>query len=36
MMIAGGRSAEGNRRTGEGGNAQSHRQPQGSSTKPGL
>ncbi|MCY7319479.1 MAG: protocatechuate 4,5-dioxygenase subunit alpha [Ramlibacter sp.] len=36
MMIAGGRSAEGNRRTGEDGNAQAHRQPQGSSDKKGL
>jgi len=29
MMLAGGRSAEGNRRIGEGGDAQAHRQPQG-------
>lgn len=29
MMIAGGRSPEGNRRLGEGGDAQPHRQPQG-------
>jgi protocatechuate 4,5-dioxygenase alpha chain len=29
MMIAGGRSPEGNRRTGEDGSAQPHRQPQG-------
>lgn len=29
MMIAGGRSAEGNRRLGEDGDAQPHRQPQG-------
>ena len=36
MMVAGGRSAEGNRRTGEDGNAQAHRQPQGSSDKKGL
>jgi protocatechuate 4,5-dioxygenase alpha chain len=36
MMIAGGRSAEGNRRTGEDGSAQTHRQPQGSSDKKGL
>ena len=36
MMIAGGRSPEGNRRLGEDGNAQPHRQPQGSSTKTGL
>src|SRR3954469_20448266 len=36
MMISGGRTAEGNRRTGEDGNAQTHRQPQGSSDKKGL
>jgi protocatechuate 4,5-dioxygenase, alpha chain len=30
MMIAGGRSVEGNRRLGEDGDAQPHRQPQGS------
>ena len=30
MMIAGGRSIEGNRRIGEDGTAQAHRQPQGS------
>ena len=36
MMISGGRSVEGNRRVGEDGNAQAHRQPQGSSTKAGL
>ena len=36
MMVAGGRSVEGNRRVGEDGNAQAHRQPQGSSTKAGL
>ena len=30
MMIAGGRSVEGNRRLGEDGSAQPHRQPQGS------
>jgi protocatechuate 4,5-dioxygenase alpha chain len=36
MMISGGRSAEGNRRTGEDGSAQAHRQPQGSSDKKGL
>ncbi|MCA0244921.1 MAG: protocatechuate 4,5-dioxygenase subunit alpha [Proteobacteria bacterium] len=36
MMIAGGRSPEGNRRLGEDGSAQPHRQPQGSSTKIGL
>ena len=29
MMLAGGRSAEGNRRIGEDGDAQAHRQPQG-------
>jgi protocatechuate 4,5-dioxygenase, alpha chain len=29
MMIGGGRSAEGNRVIGEGGDAQAHRQPQG-------
>jgi len=31
MMISGGRSVEGNRRQGEDGSAQPHRQPQGSS-----
>ena len=31
MMIAGGRSLEGNRRIGEAGDAQAHRQPQGQS-----
>ena len=36
MMIKGGRSAEGNRRVGEGGNAQAHRQPQGSAAKAGF
>ena len=36
MMIAGGRSVEGNRHIGEDGNAQAHRQPQGSSDKKGL
>ena len=36
MMIGGGRSIEGNRRLGEDGTAQPHRQPQGSSTKTGL
>jgi protocatechuate 4,5-dioxygenase, alpha chain len=36
MMISGGRSAEGNRYVGEDGDAQAHRQPQGSSTKVGL
>jgi protocatechuate 4,5-dioxygenase alpha chain len=29
MMIAGGRSVEGNRRVGEDGDAQAHHQPQG-------
>src|SRR5918994_2760767 len=33
MMIAGGRSADGNRRIGEDGTAQQHRQPQGASEK---
>ena len=33
MMIAGGRSANGNRFIGEDGDAQAHRQPQGSSQK---
>jgi protocatechuate 4,5-dioxygenase alpha chain len=32
MMIAGGRSVEGNRVIGEGGDAQANRQPQGSGT----
>ena len=32
MMIGGGRSADGNRVVGEGGNAQANRQPQGSGT----
>jgi len=36
MMIAGGRSVEGNRRVGEDGSAQPQHQPQGSSTKRGL
>ena len=36
MMIGGGRSPEGNRRTGEDGSAQAHRQPQGSAPKPGF
>ena len=36
MMIAGGRSVEGNRVVGEDGSAQAHRQPQGSATKAGL
>ncbi len=31
MMVEGGRSIEGNRHIGEGGDAQAHRQPQGSS-----
>ena len=35
MMIAGGRSAEGNRRHGEDGDAQAHRQPQGAARKEG-
>jgi protocatechuate 4,5-dioxygenase, alpha chain len=34
MMIAGGRSVEGNRYIGEDGDAQAHRQPQGSASKP--
>jgi protocatechuate 4,5-dioxygenase alpha chain len=33
MMISGGRSAEGNRVIGESGDAQAHRQPQGSAGK---
>ena len=33
MMIAGGRSVEGNRVVGEDGSAQAHRQPQGSAGK---
>ena len=36
MMIGGGRSVEGNRIVGEDGNAQVHRQPQGSAPKPGF
>ena len=36
MMIAGGRSIEGNRYAGEDGSAQPHRQPQGSAAKPGF
>ena len=36
MMLAGGRSAEGNRVVGENGNAQANRQPQGSASKPGF
>ena len=35
MMIRGGRSVEGNRRIGEDGDAQAHRQPQGASGKKG-
>jgi protocatechuate 4,5-dioxygenase alpha chain len=33
MMLAGGRSIEGNRYVGEGGDAQAHRQPQGAAGK---
>ena len=36
MMVSGGRSPEGNRYVGEDGSAQAHRQPQGSSPKPGF
>ena len=36
MMVAGGRSVEGNRRIGENGTAQAHHQPQGSAAKPGF
>ena len=36
MMVSGGRSVEGNRRIGEDGSAQAHRQPQGSAAKPGF
>jgi protocatechuate 4,5-dioxygenase, alpha chain len=36
MMVSGGRSPEGNRVVGENGSAQAHRQPQGSSPKPGF
>ncbi|MBL8329481.1 MAG: protocatechuate 4,5-dioxygenase subunit alpha [Rubrivivax sp.] len=36
MMLRGGRSIEGNRRIGEDGSAQAHRQPQGSAQRPGL
>jgi protocatechuate 4,5-dioxygenase alpha chain len=36
MMLRGGRSIEGNRRIGEDGSAQAHRQPQGSAPKPGF
>ena len=35
MMLAGGRSAEGNRYIGEDGDAQAHRQPQGAAGKKG-
>jgi protocatechuate 4,5-dioxygenase alpha chain len=34
MMISGGRSVEGNRRIGESGDAQAHRQPQGQVQRP--
>ncbi len=34
MMVGGGRSAEGNRRVGESGDAQAERQPQGSAGRP--
>lgn len=36
MMVSGGRSAEGNRRLGEDGNAQPQHQPQGSAAEPGF
>ena len=36
MMIGGGRSIEGNRVVGEGGDAQAHRQPQGRASKLGA
>jgi len=36
MMISGGRSVEGNRRVGEDGDAQAHRQPQGQSRSTGA
>jgi protocatechuate 4,5-dioxygenase alpha chain len=36
LMLQGGRSAEGNRRIGEDGDAQVHHQPQGSSTQKGI
>ncbi len=36
MMVNGGRSVEGNRRVGEDGSAQAHRQPQGNATRPGF
>ena len=35
-MLSGGRSVEGNRRTGEDGNAQAQHQPQGSAERPGF
>src|SRR5947209_15326861 len=35
MMVGGGRSVEGNRRVGEDGDAQAHRQPQGAAGKAG-
>src|SRR5947209_7183956 len=35
MMVKGGRSVEGNRRVGEDGDAQAHRQPQGAAGKAG-
>ena len=36
MMVSGGRSVEGNRRTGEDGSAQARHQPQGSAERPGF
>jgi protocatechuate 4,5-dioxygenase alpha chain len=36
MMIRGGRGIQGNRRIGEDGSAQAHRQPQGSAAEPGF
>jgi protocatechuate 4,5-dioxygenase, alpha chain len=36
MMVAGGRSAEGNRFVGEDGDAQAHHQPQGRAGRPGT
>jgi protocatechuate 4,5-dioxygenase, alpha chain len=36
MMVAGGRSVEGNRVVGEDGSAQAQHQPQGSATQPGF
>jgi len=36
MMLRGGRSIEGNRHCGDDGDAQPHRQPQGSATGPGF